>query len=104
MSRENRINCLETSGYFGIAAHRYASDSGDIAYLTEVLSIMYEDAAYGAMNGIIKEKEEELWELKVRSIAASELARSAMQSAMRTAGIVDSFYGPSAQSSDNQTN
>lgn len=27
-----------------------------------------------------------------------------MQSAMRTAGIVDSFYGPSAQSSDNQAN
>lgn len=56
------------------------------------------------MDGLIKEKEEELWELKVRSIAASELARSAMQSAMRTAGIVDSFYGPSTQSSDNQTN
>ncbi|EHI68851.1 hypothetical protein ACVRY7_10320 [Streptococcus ictaluri] len=55
------------------------------------------------MDGLIKKKEE-LWELKVRSIAASELARSAMQSAMRTAGIVDSFYGPSAQSSDNQTN
>ncbi|EGS27571.1 hypothetical protein [Streptococcus agalactiae] len=57
MSRENRINCLETSGYFGIAAHRYASDSGDITYLTEVLSIMYEDAAYGAMNGIINKNE-----------------------------------------------
>ncbi|HER6019572.1 TPA: hypothetical protein VLK50_000596 [Streptococcus pyogenes] len=56
------------------------------------------------MDGLIKEKEDELWELKVRSIAASELARSAMQSAMRTAGIVDSFYGPSTQSSDNQTN
>ncbi|HGC9994087.1 TPA: hypothetical protein ACG6QC_001603 [Streptococcus agalactiae] len=55
------------------------------------------------MDGLIKEKEE-LWEVKVRTIAASELARSAMQSAMRTAGIVDSFYGPSAQSSDNQTN
>lgn len=55
------------------------------------------------MDGLIKEKEE-LWELKVRSIAASELARSAMQSAMRTAGIVDSFYGLSTQSSDNQTN
>lgn len=52
------------------------------------------------MDGLIKEKEEELWEVKVRTIAASELARSAM----RTAGIVDSFYGPSAQSSDNQTN
>ncbi|MGT2918920.1 hypothetical protein ACVR0Q_04520 [Streptococcus canis] len=56
------------------------------------------------MDGLIKEKEEELWEVKVRTIAASELARSAMQSAMRTAGIVDSFYGPSTQSSDNQTN
>ncbi|OHX26938.1 hypothetical protein BKX95_07565 [Streptococcus iniae] len=56
------------------------------------------------MDSLIKEKEEELWELKVRSIAASELARSAMQSAMRTAGIVDSFYGPSAQSSDKQAN
>lgn len=40
------------------------------------------------MDGLIKEKEEKLWELKVRSITASELARSAMQSAMRTAGIV----------------
>ncbi|HFX4131559.1 hypothetical protein MK532_06485 [Streptococcus dysgalactiae] len=56
------------------------------------------------MDGLIKEKEDELWELKVRSIAASELARSAMQSAMRTAGIVDSFYGSSTQLSDNQAN
>lgn len=56
------------------------------------------------MDNLIKEKEEELWEMKVRTIAASELARSAMQSALRTAGIVDSFYGPSAQSSDNLTN
>lgn len=55
------------------------------------------------MDGLIKEKEE-LWEVKVRTIAASELARSAMQSALRTAGIVDSFYGPSAQSSDNENN
>lgn len=55
--RENRINSLETSGYFGITAHRYASNSGDIAYLTEILSIMYEDAAYGAMNGIINKSE-----------------------------------------------
>ncbi|HEM6115801.1 TPA: hypothetical protein U2C09_000348 [Streptococcus suis] len=46
------------------------------------------------MDSLIKEKEEELWELKVRGIAASELARSAMQSALRTAGIVKSFYGP----------
>ena len=49
------------------------------------------------MDNLIKKKEEELWEMKVRTIAASELARSAMQSALRTAGIVDSFYGPSAQ-------
>ncbi|RLU51756.1 hypothetical protein DIY07_09620 [Streptococcus iniae] len=56
------------------------------------------------MDDLIKEKEEELWEVKVRTIAASELARSAMQSALRTAGIVDSFYGPSTQLSDNQTN
>ncbi|MFZ7333552.1 hypothetical protein [Streptococcus pluranimalium] len=48
------------------------------------------------MDGLIKEKEEELWELKVRGIVASELARSAMQSALRTAGIVDSFYAPSS--------
>ena len=53
------------------------------------------------MDNLIKKKEEELWEMKVRTIAASELARSAMQSALRTAGIVDSFYGPSAQSLDN---
>lgn len=43
------------------------------------------------MDNLIKEKEDELWELKVRGIAASELARSAMQSALRTAGIVDTF-------------
>lgn len=46
------------------------------------------------MDNLIKEKEGELWEVKVRTIAASELARSAMQSALRTAGIVESFYGP----------
>lgn len=46
------------------------------------------------MDNLIMEKEDELWELKVRGIAASELARSAMQSAFRTAGIVDTFYGP----------
>lgn len=44
------------------------------------------------MDNLIKEKEEELWELKVRGIAASELARSAMQSALRSASIVDTFY------------
>ncbi|HFI0088859.1 TPA: hypothetical protein ACGO39_001611 [Streptococcus suis] len=46
------------------------------------------------MDELIKKKEEELWETKVRTIAASELARSAMQSALRTAGIVDTFYEP----------
>lgn len=46
------------------------------------------------MDNLIEQKEEELWGLKVRTIAASELARSAMQSALRTAGIVDTFYGP----------
>ena len=54
------------------------------------------------MDDMIKEKEEELWELKVRGIAASELARSAMQSALRTAGIVDTFYGPYHPSKDEQ--
>lgn len=49
------------------------------------------------VDDLIKEKEEELWELKVRTIAASELARSAMQSCLRTTGIVDSFYGPDSQ-------
>ena len=44
--------------------------------------------------GLIKEKEEKLWEVKVRTIAASELARSALESAVRSAGIVDTFYGP----------
>lgn len=43
---------------------------------------------------LIKRKEEELWEVKVRTIAASELARSALESAVRSAGIVDTFYGP----------
>ena len=46
------------------------------------------------MDNLIKEKEEELWEMKVRTIAASELARSALESAVRSAGIVDTFYGP----------
>lgn len=45
------------------------------------------------MNGIIRQKEEELWETKVRCIAASELERSARESALRSAGIVSSFYG-----------
>ena len=44
-------------------------------------------------DGLIKRKEEELWEVKVRTIAASELARSALESAVRSAGIVDTFYG-----------
>lgn len=46
------------------------------------------------MDNLIKEKEEELWEVKVRTIAASELARSALESALRSAGIVETFYGP----------
>lgn len=45
-------------------------------------------------DNLIKKKEEELWEVKVRTIAASELARSALESAVRSAGIVDTFYGP----------
>ncbi len=45
-------------------------------------------------DGLIKRKEEELWEVKVRTIAASELARSALESAVRSAGIVDTFYDP----------
>lgn len=45
-------------------------------------------------DGLIKKKEEELWEVKVRMIAASELARLALESALRSAGIVDPFYGP----------
>ena len=46
------------------------------------------------MDNLIKEKEEKLWEVKVRTIAASELARSALESALRSAGILDTFYGP----------
>ncbi|WP_261021707.1 hypothetical protein [Streptococcus mitis] len=46
------------------------------------------------MDNLITEKEEKLWEVKVRTIAASELARSALESALRSAGIVDTFYGP----------
>ena len=45
-------------------------------------------------DGLIKKKEDELWEVKGRTIAASELARSALESAVRSAGIVDTFYGP----------
>lgn len=55
------------------------------------------------MDNLIREKEEELWEKKVRMIAAQELARSAMQSALRTAGIVESFYEPYPPSSEAQT-
>lgn len=47
------------------------------------------------MDELIRKKEEELWELKVRTIAASELSRSAMESCLRNSGIVDSFYGSS---------
>ncbi|HEL1638532.1 hypothetical protein Q7W25_00425 [Streptococcus suis] len=54
------------------------------------------------MDELIKKNEEELWETKVRTIAASELARSAMQSALRTAGIVDTFYEPYHPSNDEQ--
>lgn len=46
------------------------------------------------MDNLIKDKEEKLWEVKVRTIAASELARSALEYALRSAGIVDTFYGP----------
>ena len=45
-------------------------------------------------DGLIKKKEEELWVVKVRTIAATELPRSALESAVRSAGIVDTFYGP----------
>ncbi|HEL1829193.1 TPA: hypothetical protein TXZ04_001850 [Streptococcus suis] len=54
------------------------------------------------MDELIKKNEEELWETKVRTIAASELARSAMQSALRTAGIVDTFYEPYHPSNNEQ--
>ncbi|WP_449457628.1 hypothetical protein [Streptococcus suis] len=54
------------------------------------------------LDELIKKKEEELWETKVRTIAASELARSVMQSALRTAGIVDTFYEPYHPSNDEQ--
>ena len=57
ISQELRISRLEVSGYFSVAAHRYASDNGDITYLTEVLSIMYEDAVYGVRSGVINHKE-----------------------------------------------
>ena len=45
-------------------------------------------------DGLIKEKEEKLREVKVRTIAVSELARSTLESSVRSAGIVDTFYGP----------
>lgn len=64
----------------------------DLEQLEQRRDELIKDNAW--MDGLIKEKEEELWELKVRGIAAEELARSAMQSALRSAGIVDSFYGP----------
>lgn len=53
-------------------------------------------------DGLIKKKEEELWEVKVRMIAASELARSALESALRSAGIVDTFYGPDNRKKGNE--
>lgn len=52
-----RMNPIENNGYFCVAAHRYASGSGDIDYLTEVLSTMYEDAAYGVSSGVINHTE-----------------------------------------------
>ena len=54
-------------------------------------------------DGLIKEKEEKLWEVKVRTIAASELARSALESAVRSAGIVDTFYGPDTGKTGEET-
>lgn len=55
--QESRMNCLETDGYFSVAAHRCASDSNNVAYLTGVLSMMYEDAIYGVLNDIITFRE-----------------------------------------------
>jgi len=55
--QELRLSSLDVDGYFSVAAHRYASDSGDIAYLTEILSTMYEDAVYGVTSGIIHHRE-----------------------------------------------
>ncbi|EPD19453.1 hypothetical protein BM51_1286 [Streptococcus pneumoniae] len=40
--------------------------------------------------------------MKVRTIAASELARSALESALRSAGIVDTFYGPDNRKKGNE--
>lgn len=54
------------------------------------------------MDNLIKEKEEELWEVKVRTIVASELARSALESALRSAGIVDTFYNPDNRKKGNE--
>lgn len=73
----------------------------DLEQLTKRRDELVKDNQW--LDGLIQEKEEELWELKVRTIAASELARSAMQSALRTAGIVDSFYGPTHSSIEAQT-
>ena len=53
-------------------------------------------------DGLIKKKEEELWEVKVRMIAASELAKLALESALRSAGIVDTFYGPDNRKKGNE--
>ncbi|WP_242258872.1 hypothetical protein [Streptococcus thoraltensis] len=52
-----RMNVLESNGYFSVAAHRYATSSGDVSYLTDVLSIMYDDAIYGASCGILNARE-----------------------------------------------
>lgn len=55
--QESRMNRLETDGYFSVAAHRCARDSNNVAYLTGVLSMMYEDAIYGVSNDIITFRE-----------------------------------------------
>lgn len=55
--QELRLSNLDCDGYFSLAAHRYASDSSDTTYLTEVLSTMYEDASYGVTQGIINYRE-----------------------------------------------
>lgn len=48
----------------------------------------------------IAQAKDELWSLRVRTIVASELARSAYEDAMRRAGIVKSFYGPYSPEKD----
>ncbi|RMI73091.1 hypothetical protein DIX59_09070, partial [Streptococcus iniae] len=52
-----RLNSLNNNVYFTVAAHRCASENRNMFYLTEVLSLMYEDCIYGVIHGLVTQGE-----------------------------------------------